>query len=295
MTTIKGLDRLYINCYIYKHGWYIETEKAMRFLVLGGTIVAVVILERIAHFRFRDAAFFRDYFTSDLIYLASALGLGAQFAGSFVTPLTEWIESFVAIPRMGTIALPMWISLPLAVALTDVGGYVAHRLLHRSNALWEFHKVHHSARVVDWLATFRSHFVEQIVRNLFGPVLAIVAGFPLDVTLLAAGVYAAFAVFNHSNTKINLRWAEPVFVTPRLHRTHHLPGATCQKNFATVFTVWDRLFGTLDMQSAACEVFGVPDEVHSFPQSWTAQLLEPFRRMLKHGWNRTKADGLASE
>ncbi|MEK7794129.1 MAG: sterol desaturase family protein [Candidatus Hydrogenedentota bacterium] len=267
----------------------------MRFLVLGGTIVAVVVLERIAHVRFREAAFFRDYFTSDLIYLASALGLGAQFAGSYVTPLTEWIEAAVTFPRLGTISLPMWLSLPLAVALADLGSYVAHRLLHRSNALWEFHKVHHSARVVDWLATFRSHFVEQIIRNLFGPALSIVAGFPLDVTLLAAGVYAAFAVFNHSNTKLDLRWAEAVFVTPRLHRMHHLPDKTCQKNFGTVLTVWDRLFGTLEKRPAACEVFGVPDEVHSFPQSWTAQLLEPFRRMVKQTWSTAKADGLASE
>ncbi len=80
----------------------------------------------------------------------------------------------------------------------------AHWLLHRVDALWEFHKVHHSSRTLDWLATFRSHLVEQVVRRLVAPLLLLVAGFPLDVIVAAAAIFTVWATFNHSNLRARL-------------------------------------------------------------------------------------------
>lgn len=254
----------------------------MRLLILFATILFCVVVERIARSRYREAPFFRDYFTTDLVYLATALGLGLWMATIYVGPMADWIESKLPIARIAYIDLPRWVLVPVALAHYDFGSWLTHFLLHRSNTLWELHKVHHSARVVDWLATFRSHVLEQVLRNVIPPAVLIVVGFPLDAILIAGGLYASFAVFNHSNTKLNLRWIEGVFVTPRLHRMHHLTGVTCQKNLGTVLTLWDRIFGTFESKESGESTYGVPGEAESYPQTWPRQFVEPIKRIGGH-------------
>jgi lathosterol oxidase len=91
-------------------------------------------------------------------------------------------------PRLASANLPLWATTPLALVAIDLGNYLAHILLHRYGALWEFHKVHHSSRTLDWLATFRSHIVEQALRRLIAPALLIIAGFPIKAVVLAGGL-----------------------------------------------------------------------------------------------------------
>ena len=152
---------------------------------------------------------------------------------------------------------------------------MAHWLLHRVDWLWEFHKVHHSSPTLDWLATFRSHLVEQAFRRLVAPLLLIVAGVPLDAVALAAALFLGWAILNHSNLRLPLRFLEPLLVTPRLHRLHHVPRTT-ERNLGTVLTLWDRLRGTLVVAEPAAEaVLGIPGETTTYPQGWARQLVEP--------------------
>ncbi len=252
----------------------------MRLLILLSAIVLSIAIERSARFRFRDARFFRDYFTTDVVYLFSAVLLALGLANTFLAPLTAWFESAVVYPRLFDLDLPLWALVLLAVAAVDLGEFLTHYLLHRSDTLWEIHKIHHSSIVVDWLATFRSHFLEQILRNAVPPAALLLVGFPLDATLLAYGIYSAFAVFNHSNTRIPLGPLETLFITPRLHQMHHSSDKTSQMNFGTVFSVWDRMMGTLATVPDPGMRYGVPGEVNSYPQHWSKQHFEPFRRWL---------------
>ena len=86
------------------------------------------------------------------------------------------------------------------------------------------------------------------------------------------------AFFNHSNLALNLRFAESVFITPRIHRMHHNPNWTARKNYGTVFVFWDLLFGTLERGEIDSSVSGVPDERETYPQTWFPQFLKPFRQ-----------------
>ena len=166
--------------------------------------------------------------------------------------------------------------LALALVVYDLGAYLSHRLLHRFDLLWRIHKVHHSSRSLDWLATFRGHVLEHVLRNTLSPVLMILVGFPLAAVALAAAVHAASSVFVHANLGLNLAFLETVLITPRLHRLHHVV-ETSDKNFGTLFSAWDRLAGVL-VTSARSGTLGVPGEVESYPQTWGRQLVEPFRR-----------------
>ncbi len=98
---------------------------------------------------------------------------------------------------------------------------------------------------------------------------------PVSVVATSVATAAIYGVSNHSNLGINLRWLEPVLVTPRLHRRHHVPSTT-QTNYGGIFTIWDRLFGTLvRADTAPDERFGVPGEIDTYPQRFAAAFRQP--------------------
>ncbi len=246
--------------------------------VLVTSAFVLASLERLPGLRFRCSPLFRPFFASDGFYLLTGYIAGASLALVYVVTLSTWLGP-LGIPRVASLPVPLWTATVLCLVLLDLGNYVAHTALHRIDALWEIHKVHHSSRTLDWLATFRSHLLEQAIRRLIAPLALIVIGAPLPAIVVAASAFNAWAMLNHSNLALDLGMLEPVLVTPRLHRLHHLPETT-DRNLGTVFTAWDRLLGRLvqhDVAPAAC--FGVPTEVESYPQGWGRQFVEPFRRL----------------
>ena len=90
-------------------------------------------------------------------------------------------------------------------------------------------------------------------------------------------IYVVFAALGHSNLRLDLALLEPLFITPRLHRIHHVLETT-EKNLGTVFSFWDRLAGRLVVHPVEpWDALGVPGEEQTYPQTWWRQLLEPFR------------------
>src|SRR5437763_1914553 len=82
------------------------------------------------------------------------------------------------------------------------------------------------------------------LRFLPGQAVLLVMGLSAAVVARVVAVAAIYGVSTHSNLGIELRWIEGLFVTPRLHRRHHVPSTT-QHTFGAIFTIWDRCFGTL--------------------------------------------------
>jgi sterol desaturase/sphingolipid hydroxylase (fatty acid hydroxylase superfamily) len=249
----------------------------MVLIVMGAMALLFSGLERMPQIRFRPSSLFRRYFASDIIYLVTGFIAGGSAALNYFISTSGWLGQGLNLPRLSSVILPMWLLVPLAIVAIDIGNYVAHYWLHRSDALWEFHKVHHSIPMLDWLATFRSHIIEQVFRRLLAPMLLILIGFPLEAVLIANAIFIGWAMLNHSNLDINVRFLESVFITPRLHRLHHV-NQTSEKNLGTVFTFWDRMRGTfiradLDVKT----VFSNGDV--NYPQGWLPQLVEPLRQL----------------
>lgn len=236
---------------------------------LTAVFLGVAALERVDRLRFAPSPFRRPYLLTDVGWYLLATG------SSLVTALVlRPVLSGLQVLDVGGGPL----SFLGALVVYDAVAFLVHVVIHRFEVLWNVHKVHHSSARLDWLATTRTHLAEHMVRNLPAQVLLVVLGFPVATMTTVAGVYAMFALVGHSNLALDLRWAEAVFVTPRLHRIHHVP-ATTQRNFATVFTFWDRLAGTLlvdDVDPAVA--FGVPGEVDTYPQRLRDAMREPFRR-----------------
>ena len=237
------------------------------------------LLERIPATRFRKARFFRAHLASDAVYLLTGFVAGAPLAAWYVAATSGWLAGRTGIPQVVWPAVPFAAQALVALVAIDLGNYAAHWALHRWDVLWAFHEAHHSSRHLDWMATFRSHAVEQVVRRLVAPLLLVAAGVPGPAVGVAAAIFFAWAMLNHANVRLPLGWVEPVLVTPRLHRVHHVR-ATTERNLGTVFTWWDRLRGTLVLGDPppAAEL-GLPVGQDAYPRDWPGQLAAPWRRL----------------
>ena len=134
-----------------------------------------------------------------------------------------------------------------ALLLLDLTLFAWHWLCHHCDALWVFHKVHHSDLSVNVTTGLRYHlgelFLEVVVRSLF----CVVAGVDFETLLLCQGLMSLFVLFHHGNLRLpGEAWLSYLLVTPRLHRVHHsaLRGEH-DSNYGAILSVWDRLFGVL--------------------------------------------------
>jgi sterol desaturase/sphingolipid hydroxylase (fatty acid hydroxylase superfamily) len=247
-------------------------------LVLTAVYVFVGQLERAPALRFRELSSPRPYLATDMAWYGVAVAATA-------------LSVFVFRPVLGYLAIrpardviagePFLVKLLTGVVVFDLVSFLVHRALHRYSPLWNLHKVHHSTLQLDGFATTRTHMIENMLRFVPPQALLFLIGMPVSVVATSVAIAAIYGVSNHSNLGVNLRWLEPVLVTPRLHRRHHIP-ATTQTNYGGIFTIWDRLFGTLVRADAEPdERFGVPGEIDTYPQAFAVAFKQPladFRR-----------------
>src|SRR5262245_15379271 len=241
--------------------------------LLTAVYLLVGALERRPALRFRALTSPRPYLATDVLWYAAAIGTTAVSVFVFrpvlarlaVDPLAGWIAD-----------LPLAARLLLGLVIFDLVSFLVHRQLHRSDTLWNLHKVHHSTLELDGFATTRTHMFENLVRFVPGQAVMFALGMPVATVALTVAIAAIYGVSNHSNLDVKANWLEAVLVTPRVHRRHHVPSTT-QANYGTIFTFWDRLLGTLVRQdTAGDERYGVPGEIDTYPQRFALAARQPF-------------------
>ena len=101
--------------------------------------------------------------------LLGALILGPMVVSSLVIAVKfALLLSEVLGPGPG-LAVPPWLGVAVfslvAFLCEDLFRYITHRLMHRVPALWELHKVHHSAEVLTPFTVYRTHPIESVVMR----------------------------------------------------------------------------------------------------------------------------------
>lgn len=149
----------------------------------------------------------------------------------------------------------------IIVACGDLCTYWYHRLSHQSALLWQFHRVHHSAPHLDWLAAHREHpidgFLTQMAMN-FGALLLDVSLTGLAGLIVFRGLWATFI---HSNVRLPLGPLRVLVGAPELHHWHHVVTERTEHNFSNLAPWTDVLFGTYhcpDDQRFAVGLPGTP-------------------------------------
>ena len=104
-------------------------------------------------------------------------------------------------------------------------------------------------------------------------IAALLAGVSPDIFL----VVGPFNIITSCMVHANLNWTfgplKSVLVSPVFHRWHHAD-SVCDKNFASTFSLWDRMFGTWYMPAGALPGgYGIDDA--AMPEGLLAQTIYP--------------------
>lgn len=171
--------------------------------------------------------------------------------------------------------LPLWVQVLLIFLVADFAQYWIHRLFHHRDRLWQFHKIHHSTKAMDWLASSRLHIVDVIVTRAFSYIPVVCLGFSEAAIQIYLPAIALQAVFVHSNVRFRFGPLKYVLTTPMVHHWHHSSEAEAlNKNFAVTFSFFDVLFGTFYCPDRWPSEYGLFQE--SISESFLRQLTYPF-------------------
>ncbi|QSA97688.1 sterol desaturase family protein [Methylococcus sp. EFPC2] len=155
-------------------------------------------------------------------------------------------DRYAAWGLLGSVASSGWAAF-LSFVLLDLGLYVWHWACHRVDVLWMFHKVHHSDRCINVSTAFRSHFGEVFLTALGKALFIVAIGVEASVVLANEVIVTLFVMFHHANITLpGERRLARLIVSPGLHRVHHsVRREEHDRNYGAVFSLWDRMFGTL--------------------------------------------------
>jgi len=206
--------------------------------------------------------------------------LGNLVWAIFVVFSIEWLNE-KQIGLFYLIELPIWLKLILGVAMIDMVTYWFHRMAHNVPLVWRFHRVHHSDTSMDSSTYFRGHPVEIFLW--FGISNIIAAGiFGLDLMTLSLYYVIAtpFFVIEHVNLKFP-KWLDRtlglVITTPNLHKVHHEQDEHyTNSNYADIFILWDRIFGTYKYKPTEEINLGLKEFDHPKKQTFWYLLKSPF-------------------
>ena len=146
--------------------------------------------------------------------------------------------------------LPLWANTIIDFLLLDLFIYLWHRSNHTFPFLWKLHAVHHSDRHLNTLSAYRFHFLEVFLSTIAK--FAYIAC--LDISLASLFLFDFFFAIQNLIQHSNIKYPKTIekmmqflFITPKLHFIHHHTDKNLQnKNYSTVFTFFDRLFGTFE-------------------------------------------------
>ena len=178
----------------------------------------------------------------------------------------------------------------------DLSYYLYHLAQHRVPFLWELHKVHHSAEVMVGVTKDRVHPLDELMNRAWDGLIpgvcygiwSLVALDPVEVTVFGVNVYVMRNILmmdfvRHTHLPISFGPADHLVISPHYHQLHHSTARKhWDKNFGLMFSIWDRLFGTLAVpERNETFKFGLVERDRQDYQSLYGLYVLPLRRMAR--------------
>jgi sterol desaturase/sphingolipid hydroxylase (fatty acid hydroxylase superfamily) len=181
----------------------------------------------------------KDARTSMLMGLGSLVSTLVFKVGAFVVYNAVFV--YLALFEL---TMDTWWSWVLAVVAVDFVYYFSHRFVHRVNVGWAAHQAHHSSEYMNFATALRQKWNPWFEFFFWLPLPFL--GFAPWTIYVAFGFNLIYQFFTHTELVGKLpRPVELVMNTPSHHRVHHGSDPEyLDKNYAGIFIVWDRLFGT---------------------------------------------------
>jgi sterol desaturase/sphingolipid hydroxylase (fatty acid hydroxylase superfamily) len=170
-----------------------------------------------------------------------------------------------------------YVQLIIIAIISDFSSYLGHRILHRSDFLWNFHKLHHSSETLTALSSLRHHWIEIVYHSLFLSLFTswIIVDFKSRTILAMVMTFTCY--FQHANLNLNLPlWVGKIFVTPENHRWHHSKEMAQYKgmNFGFLFCFWDKFFRSYYLPEKEPSHLGTDS---SYPKNLFKRVIYPIK------------------
>jgi len=198
----------------------------------------------------------RDFAVSMSVLAGNIVANGALKGASLALYL--WLHQFAAFD----FGVGWWQAVLTLVAI-DFVFYGFHRASHRVRFLWCVHVNHHSSEHMNFGTALRQPWLTPVVRPLFYWTLPLIGFDPL-LTATMGSVATLYGFWTHTELIGKLGPLEWVLVTPSHHRAHHGSNPEyIDKNYANIFIVWDRIFGTFEEEIAPVQ-YGLVTNIDTF-------------------------------
>ena len=157
-----------------------------------------------------------------------------------------YITAYFGAARFAWFEIPInWATVFVCIVLADIAYYWEHRFTHRVNAAWATHSVHHSSPFFNISVAYRFGPMDGVWPIIFHMPLVLL-GFNPFVVFFSEMLVQVYQTALHTEAIKRLpKPVEWIFNTPSHHRVHHASNKKyLDANYAGMFILWDRLFGT---------------------------------------------------
>ncbi len=225
---------------------------------------------------------------------------GMDTVSSLSSGITNTIKSLVGLSvvivsydfLVGHLALfqiksELWLYV-LAFIGIDFASYWSHRFNHEINLFWNRHIVHHSSEEFNLACALRQSISSIVGIYFFLYIPLAFIGIPTEIIAVTAPLHLFAQFWYHTRLIDKMGFLEYIIVTPSHHRVHHaINPEYIDKNYAAIFIIWDRLFGTFQEElEDVPAVYGTKSPV----RTWNPVLINYLHLwgLIKDAW-RTKS------
>jgi sterol desaturase/sphingolipid hydroxylase (fatty acid hydroxylase superfamily) len=250
----------------------------MFFYLLAAAVLSILVLALIlipmelAFPANRGQKIFRKAWLLDLTFLLGQYLLWGALVASLLNYFAD--NLVLIVPHSFSVFIksqPTWLQLIEVIFFSDLLIYWGHRLQHNVPFLWRFHKVHHSAERLDWLAAYREHPLDSVYTIGLINLPYVIMGFDMSLIVGVIAFRGIWAIYIHSNVRIPLGPLRMLIGAPELHHWHHDLDRNAG-NYANLSPLMDLMFGTYTCPDHEPEKVGIKEE---FPKNYVGQMLEP--------------------
>ena len=229
------------------------------------------------------------------IYVIVPLIFSAKSVMLWVNANCLSIFGYVSFPNVNKETVILLYTFILFV-ISDFSRYWLHRAMHEIPLLWYFHKIHHSAEVLNPVTFYRVHPVENLLFGLrYSLVVGLVTGVFIYLFGAKVGLYDILGaniflfIFNliggnlrHSHIEISYpKSFEKWFISPRQHQLHHSYHYT-RFNYGGYFAIWDTLFSTVKTTAdASPSTYGLGNKENNRYRHLSSLFFSPFIEIYK--------------
>ena len=212
-----------------------------------------------------------DAYESADTLVSLVFGLGSTVAGLLSAGVVAAVYLGVFEYRLFDIGWAWW-AWPLCFVLDDLAYYCFHRAAHRVRWFWASHVNHHSSQHYNLSTALRQTWTGTIALGFVFRLPLVLIGFHPAMIAFCAGLNLIYQFWFHTEAIAKCpRWFEAVMNTPSHHRVHHATNPVyLDRNYAGVFIVWDKLFGTFQPELDNERIrYGIVRQLGSFNLLWS--------------------------